>query len=62
MMQRVQQAKTHSFAEAGPLDDVAQAQHLAGRLERVQNLRGVHQRLDDVRSEGVRGMAVFRRA
>ena len=39
------------FAESGPLDDVAQAQHFSGRLERLQNRGGMHQRLDEVAIE-----------
>ena len=48
VMQRVEQPEAHPFPEPGALDDIAQAEHFAGRLERLQNRGGVHQRLHEI--------------
>ena len=52
LVERVQEPEAHALAVSGSLDDVAQAQHVAWRVERLENLRGVHQRLHDVRIAG----------
>jgi len=48
-MQGVKQAEAHPLAEARALDDVAQPQGFARRLEGVEDARRVDHRLHDVR-------------
>ena len=48
VMQRVEQAKAHPLSEPGALHDIAQAEIFAGRLERLQNRGGMHQRLHEI--------------
>ncbi len=66
VMEGVEEAKAHPLAEARPDHDVAQAQRLAGGLERAQDLGGMHHGLDDVRLRDPRRhgapLRLFRRA
>ena len=54
-MERMEQPEAHAFTESGPLDDVAEAQHLARGLERLEQRGGMHQRLDEIAVRSWRG-------
>ncbi len=49
LMEGVQQPEAHPLAVSRALDDVAQTQDITRRVERLEDFRGVDQRLYDVR-------------
>jgi hypothetical protein len=49
MAQRVEQPEAQALVEPCALDDIAETQHLARRVERAEHLRGVHHGFHEVR-------------